>query len=60
MEVFNVWVCVEKIDEENDENGEDVTVIKLAKYKTEKAADDFAHEVEDVISTDRDKEGFTI
>jgi len=39
--VFNVWVIIEKIDEEHDENGKDIRVSKLAQFKKEKEADKY-------------------
>ena len=60
MKVYNVWVCVEAIDEHNSDEGEDVASIKLAKFKKLNDAIHFANHVEQETDTQRDKNGFTI
>lgn len=60
MKVYNVWICVEEIDEEKDDNGKDIDVRKLGKFKNKDTAIDFAYELEKYNDTARDKDGFTI
>ena len=60
MKVYNVWVSVEEIDEEKDDNGKDIAVYKLAKYNNEKEAMEFAHQLERDNDTPRDEEGITL
>jgi hypothetical protein len=60
MKTYNVWVCVEEIENDNGEDGKDIAVFKLAKYKNEDEAIEFAHQLERYEDTPRDDEGFTI
>lgn len=39
--VYNVWLSVEEIDEENDDNGKDISVQKLHKFKRKEDAEEF-------------------
>lgn len=58
--VYNVWICVEEIGEEEDDAGVDIDTRKIAKFKEEEKAIDFASNVEKDEDTPRDKEGFTL
>jgi len=59
MKIYNVWICVEEIDE-NGNNGEDIETIKIAKFKDREKAVAFAYREGHFINTPRDKEQFTI
>lgn len=59
MKVYNVWVCVEEIDE-NKDNGEDIESRKLAKFDNEDDAVSFIEDIERANDTPRDKNGFTL
>jgi len=50
MEVYNVWVCVEKIDEAKEDNGEDIEVYKLAKFKKKDKAIEFALDISKIVN----------
>ena len=58
--VYNIWICVEEIDEEGQDNGVDIDTRKIAKFKKRNDAIDFAYELENNNDTPRDKNGFTI
>ena len=36
--VYNVWLEIEEIDEEHDDNGNDLSTIKLGRFVSEKDA----------------------
>jgi len=50
MKVFNVWLIIEEIDEEKNDNGKDINCAKLYQCKTEKEADKRLHEIEEITS----------
>lgn len=58
--VYNVWICIEKIDERNNDNGEDIVTEKVAKFKSQKKAIEFAMQLAKDTDTPRDKNHFTI
>lgn len=60
MKEYNVWVCVEEIDEEKGEDGKDIEVWKIAKYKDKEKAIAFGFDLQKYNDTDRDSNGFTI
>jgi hypothetical protein len=47
MKVFNVWITIEEIDDENDDNGQDVDTKKIARFKTFKEAVECINEFPD-------------
>ena len=60
MKVYNVWICVEEIDEAKNDNGKDIDIRKVAKFKKKDKAMDMLLELERYNDTPRDKDGFTI
>jgi hypothetical protein len=45
MKVFNVWLIVEEIDEENENNGKDINCAKFVTCLEEKQADKYLTEI---------------
>jgi len=61
MKVHNVWIIVESYDENNiADKAKDTVIGKVAKFKTNKQAIDFATELLENNNTPRDKNGYTI
>ena len=44
MKTYNIWLILEEIDEENDDNGNDLKTQKLAKFDNEINAEKFYNE----------------